>query len=96
MYLHGTATRVLTSGHPPETITEVLTYGHSPGTLNTSNRVYYWVWLRPDQFINAKNTNRTKVVDDVMWETGETWLDEKKRKHIYSRYTVDKKWLVLQ
>ena len=31
MYLHGTAARVLTSGHPPETITRVLTYGHSPG-----------------------------------------------------------------
>ena len=34
MYLHGTATRVLTSGHPPETIiTRVLTYDHSPGSL---------------------------------------------------------------
>ena len=31
--LHGTAARVLTSGHPPETITRVLTYGHSPGSL---------------------------------------------------------------
>ena len=28
IYLHGTAARVLTSGHPPETITKVLTYGH--------------------------------------------------------------------
>ena len=27
------AARVLTSGHPPETITRVLTYGHSPGPL---------------------------------------------------------------
>ena len=32
IYLHGTAARVLTSGHPPETITRVLTYGHSPGS----------------------------------------------------------------
>ena len=29
---HGCA-RVLTSGHPLETITRVLTYGHSPGPL---------------------------------------------------------------
>ena len=28
---YGTAARVLTSGHPPETIIRVLTYGHSPG-----------------------------------------------------------------
>ena len=33
IYLYGTAARVLTSGHPPETITRVLTYGHSPGPL---------------------------------------------------------------
>ena len=34
IYLHGTAARVLTSGHPPETvITRMLTYGHSPGSL---------------------------------------------------------------
>ena len=33
MYLHGTAARVLTPGHPPEAIIEVLTYGHSPGSL---------------------------------------------------------------
>ena len=33
--LHGTAARVLTSGHPPETIIRVLTYGHSLGPLNT-------------------------------------------------------------
>ena len=30
---HGTAARVLTSGHPPETTIRVLTYGHSPGPL---------------------------------------------------------------
>ena len=30
---HGTAARVLTSGHPPETKLRVLTYGHSPGPL---------------------------------------------------------------
>ena len=33
MYPHGTAARVLTSGHPRETIIKVLTYGHSPGHL---------------------------------------------------------------
>ena len=33
LYLHGTAARVLTSGHPLETRTRVLTYGHSPGLL---------------------------------------------------------------
>ena len=33
IYLHGTAARVLTSGHPPETRNIVLTYGHSPGPL---------------------------------------------------------------
>ena len=33
LYLHGTAARVLTSGHPPETRTRVLTSGHPPGTL---------------------------------------------------------------
>ena len=32
IYLHGTAARVLTSGHPPETITKVLTPGRPPGT----------------------------------------------------------------
>ena len=32
-YLHGTAARVLTSGHPPETRTRVLRYGHSPWPL---------------------------------------------------------------
>ena len=33
IYLHGTAARVLTSGHPPETKIRVSTYGHSPGPL---------------------------------------------------------------
>ena len=33
IYLQGTAARVLTSGHPPETRTRVLTSGHSPGPL---------------------------------------------------------------
>ena len=38
MYHHGTAARVLTSGHPPETIIRVLTYGHLPGPLNKTRQ----------------------------------------------------------
>ena len=33
VYLHDTTARVLTSGHPPETINRVLTYGYLPGLL---------------------------------------------------------------
>ena len=47
MYLHGTAARVLTSGHPPETITRVLTYGHSPGSLKQHPNVL--IICPPDQ-----------------------------------------------
>ena len=32
IYLHGTAARVLTSGHPPETKTMASKSGHPPGT----------------------------------------------------------------
>ena len=38
IYLHGTAVRVLTSGHPPESTAKVLTFGHQPGPLNTLSR----------------------------------------------------------
>ena len=41
MYLRGTAARVLTSGHPPETIIRVLTYGHLPGPLK--HDIEFWV-----------------------------------------------------
>ena len=33
IHLHGTAARVLTSGHPPDTVNRVLTYDHLPGPL---------------------------------------------------------------
>ena len=42
--IHGTAARMVTSGHPPESKTKVLTYGHSPGPLKQGplRRVSYW------------------------------------------------------
>ena len=64
IYLHGTAARVLTSGHPPETRSRVLTSGHPPGTqkhkeyTGADYRAAKLDWIRLD-WIASKATPKT-------------------------------------